>query len=340
MPSTSTRVSAPTTRADAGAAVAPASVAGVLGIDIGGTKVALRIEPAATGTAAPVEATFQWQRAVPALRDVDDLATQVGALLSRWAGPVGAVGVAMPGTVDAAGLVTTWPGRPSWTGLAFVDMLRALVPGAAVAHADDGDVAALAEAAAAGRSDIVYIGVGTGIGGGIVLGGRPCPGPARGSAEVGHMVIAMDGPPCTCGRRGCVQALACGPATLRRAILHRDADTTATADGDVGFAELRASWLDGRDWAVRAVRESAAAVAVAVTGLAELLHPDLAVVGGGFADGLPGFTDAVAEHTQALGRPGHPPVPVQAAVLGGLSSLAGAILLGRQAGEGTEAADR
>ncbi|MCK9894747.1 ROK family protein [Frankia sp. AgB32] len=333
-------------------APSPTTTAGVLGIDIGGTKVALRIEPAlpagdpvdgsdaTDGAGTPVEATFRWEPMASAAGDLDALARQVASLRSRWAGPISAVGLAMPATVDPTGLVTTWPGRPSWSGLALDGALRDLAPGAAVAYADDGDLAALAEAAAAGCPNLVYLGIGTGVGGGIVLDGRNCPRPGRGSAEIGHMVIAADGAPCTCGRRGCVQAVASGPATLRRAARHRSAATTgpgtntdADADADaVSFPELRAQWLAGTDWAVRAVRESAAAAAVAVVGLTELLHPALAVIGGGFADGLTGFAAAVDEQARALGRPGHPPAPVRAAVLGGLSSLSGAILLARQQG--------
>ncbi|WP_049568120.1 hypothetical protein [Streptomyces sp. SBT349] len=105
-----------------------------LGIDIGGTKVALRAESAVGRTE---EHTFSW----PHHEDGPDEQ------------------------------VTSWPSRPSWTGLALGPALRALVPGAAVAWADDGDVAALAEAAAADCADLLYVGVGTCIGGGLVLGG-------------------------------------------------------------------------------------------------------------------------------------------------------------------------
>ncbi|ETA04475.1 ROK family protein [Frankia sp. B2] len=334
------------------------SPTGCLGIDVGGTKVALRIEAAQAGTAQartaqartaqagaaqagtnpmggdeqigpsrpsgpegpvrPVETTFQWSPSATATQDIDDLAAHVAALTARWGGRVDAVGVAMPATIDAAGRVTTWPGRPAWTGLDLGAALRDLLPGSTVVCGDDGDLAALAEADAAGCENVVYLGVGTGVGGGIVLGGRSCPGPGRGSSEIGHLIISSDGPSCDCGRRGCVQATASGPATLRRATQRRGAEVT--------FAELRAAWLAADAWAVRTVGESAAAIATAVIGLTELLHPAMAVVGGGFAAGLPGFPRAVAEHAQTLARPGHPPAPVRPALLGGLSSLFGALL--------------
>jgi kanosamine 6-kinase len=302
---------------------------------VGGTKVALRLEGAGDGAddgagdgdgavagagAAP-EAGFRWEPSATPAEDLAALAANVATLRARWGGPVAAVGVAMPATLDAGGRVVTWPGRPSWVGLDLAVALREIFADAQVSFADDGDLAALAEADHARCADLLYLGVGTGIGGGIVLDGRSCPGPARGSCEVGHLVIDMGGARCDCGRRGCVQAVASGPATLRRAAERRG--------GEVTFTELRDAWVDGAPWALACVRESATALAVAVVGLTELLHPSLAVVGGGFADGMPGFVEAVADHADSLARPGHPTAPVRAAGLGGLSSLYGAVLLAR-----------
>ncbi|MEU7384791.1 MULTISPECIES: ROK family protein [unclassified Streptomyces] len=288
---------------------------GCLGIDFGGTKVALRVE---SEDAQPDETVFRWPDG-DITRDLTALSDGVRALLDRWPGTVGAVGVAMPATLDRARRVVSWPGRPSWAGTDIGTVLQALFPTAEVRLADDGDLAALAEAAAVGRGDIVYLGVGTGIGGGFVLGGRP----ALVSGEVGHMIIDRSGPVCDCGRRGCLQSIASGPATLRRAAFARGAPVT--------FEELRAAWLAGEPWAVSAVDESCAALAASVVGLCELVHPAAIVVGGGFATGLPGFTAVVDAHTHALQRPGHPAPEVHEAVLGGLSSLRGALLLAREA---------
>jgi kanosamine 6-kinase len=97
----------------------------------------------------------------------------------------------------------------------------------------------------------------------------------------------------------------------------------------VTFAQLRAASAAGQAWALSAVAESCAALAVAVISLGELLHPSLVLIGGGFAAGLPGFVSTVAGHTASLARPAHPPAPVRAAGFGALSSLHGAILLAR-----------
>ncbi|MFD6276184.1 ROK family protein [Streptomyces sp. NPDC060209] len=294
---------------------------------MGGTKVALRIEG---DGARAVGSVFRWPTAPESpstrprpdgTRDLAALARHVGLLRADWGGPVEAVGVAMPATLDGEGRVVTWPGRPHWTGLGLREELRGLFPEAAVRIADDGDLAALAEAGRAGCRNLVYLGVGTGIGGGVVVDGRPIPGPGRGSCEVGHVVVDRAGERCDCGRRGCVQALASGPATLRRA--------AGLLGLPVPFEALREGFTAGADWAVSAVEESGEALAAAVTGLCELTRPELVLIGGGFASGLPGFVPLVAEHAGRLARPGAPPVPVRAAALGGLSSLYGAVSLAR-----------
>lgn len=291
-----------------------------LGVDIGGTKVAFRVEAGAT---CVEESSFPWGPRGSAARDLAQLGEHLSALRSRLPAPLRAVGVAMPGTVGADGRVTAWPSRPEWNGLDLAGSLRALFPSAAVAWADDGDLGALAEARASDCEDLLYLGVGTGVGGGLVLRGDLCPGLGRGSFEIGHVIVDLDGERCVCGRRGCLQALASGPATLRRAARLRGAPTP--------FEDLRGALSDGEPWAVAAVRESSRALAAAVCGVQELVHPRLVLLGGGFAAGLPELVGMVAGHLAEVARPGLPPPPVRPAALGGLSSLRGAVALARLA---------
>ncbi|MFE6072733.1 ROK family protein [Streptomyces sp. NPDC056525] len=309
-----------------------------LGVDVGGTKVALRVESEGED---PYEVSFPWNERHSATADLAQLADAVGGLRARMRGCTGmgartstdtgtgtgvgggfrAVGVAMPATVSPSGRVVAWPSRPEWTGVDLGAALRGLFPEAAVGWADDGDLGALAEAEEAGCDRLLYLGVGTGVGGGFVDGGAVVPGPGRGSFEIGHMIVERGGAPCVCGRRGCVQAVASGPATLRRAARLRG--------GEVGFEALRAGVVQGAPWAVAAADEACEALATAVVGVHELLHPRLTLVGGGFAEGIPGFVDGVARHVSRLVRTGGPSSPVRPAALGGLSSLRGACALAR-----------
>ncbi|MFJ7147619.1 ROK family protein [Streptomyces sp. NPDC100445] len=287
---------------------------GRLGVDIGGTKVAFRAE---TGDGRVEESVFTWGPHRDAGRDLAELAAHVKERPAL--AEAAAVGVALPATVGPGERITAWPSRPAWTGLALGPALRELFPGAAVAWADDGDLGALAEADAADCPHLLYVGVGTGVGGGFVLDGDLCPGPGRGSFEIGHLVVGQDGPECVCGRRGCLQATASGPATLAHAARLRGAPVT--------FDALRDGLRDRQPWAEAALDRTARALATAVAGVGELLHPERAVLGGGFAAGIPALLDTVSAHLAALDRPGHPTPPLTPAHLGGLSSLRGALLL-------------
>ncbi|MCJ1678332.1 ROK family protein [Streptomyces sp. APSN-46.1] len=296
-----------------------------LGMDVGGTKVALRVESGEGDAATPYETSFRWAVGADVREDMTALAACLDRVRQSSAAPITAAGIAMPATLDPSGTVLTWPNRPGWTGLDLRAELRRMLPGTVISCADDGDLAALAEARAIGCDDIVYLGVGTGIGGGVVLGGRLCPGPARGSCELGHLVVDRTGAVCDCGRRGCVQAAASGPAILRRA--------EGLRGSAVEFTELQEAWAAGIPWGVAAIDEGCAVLAAAVVGAGELFHQEVTVIGGGFAGGLPGFVDLVEQHARRLTRAGVPQPRIASARLGGLSSLDGAVLLARDASE-------
>src|SRR5205085_2868464 len=149
------------------------------------------------------------------------------------------------------------------------------------------------------------------------------PGFARGSCELGHVVVALDGPECDCGRRGCVQAFAGGRAILRRAQARRGAPVTPD--------ELRTAGVAGEAWAVDTLDAAALALATGIVNVSEMLHPELALIGGGFATAHPGFVDRIGVHLARLARPGQRAIPVRPAALGGLSSLRGAVELARSA---------
>jgi kanosamine 6-kinase len=297
--------------------------AGQLGIDIGGTKVAFiaRPEPAARCDAAESgwpELRRDWPLASGLSADLDSLAAWCAEVRAASPAPIGSVGASVPATLGPDGQVITWPNRPHWVGFELLAFLRREFPGASISYSDDGNLAALAEARESGQPDLAYLGVGTGVGGGLVLGGKVRPTLTDG-CELGHLIIDSGGPACTCGRRGCLQAVASGPATLRRARLARGRE--------IQMGELTAGYADGEGWAVAAVTESAAALAVVVVNLTELLKIGLVRIGGGFAAALTGLIPVVAAETARLARPGHPPARVEPAVFGADSSLHGALLL-------------
>jgi kanosamine 6-kinase len=300
----------------------PLRQAAWLGVDLGGTKVALRAE---TESGAIREHVFRW-RGRGLESDLAELAAEVSLFRQQALEGFAGVGIALPATVGSDGHVTAWPNRPEWRGLDVRRAFRALFGDAPVRWADDGTLGALAEARAASCDDVLlYVGVGTGVGGGLVAGGVLWPGLDRGSFEIGHLVTDADGPMCQCGRRGCLQATASGPATLARAARLRGAD--------VGYDELQQGLLADEEWAVQSVDRTCHRLAVAITGIRELLHPSVVVVGGGFAAGLPCFADMVEHHMASQARPGVPAPMVNLSLMGGLSTLHGAVALARMIGQ-------
>jgi kanosamine 6-kinase len=275
-----------------------------------------------TSSSAIYEAEFTWPRDGGLVADLRAFDVCCLDFLARCDESIEAVGVAFPATLDSQGRVVAWPNRPSWTGFSARSFLTSAFPGAVICCADDGNAAALAEARETGCGDLAFIGVGTGIGGGLVLRGQVYPSLTSG-CEIGHLVVAPRGPRCVCGRRGCAQAIASGPATLRRAALLRE--------GSVTPDELCEGWALGRSWAVAAVDETAAALAALVVSLGELLRLGLITIGGGFAVALDGLVPAVVAKAAQLNRPGHTHAPVRAAALGSRSSLYGALLVAREA---------
>lgn len=286
----------------------------LLGIDIGGTKVAVRLETAA---GERYEATRPWPLPADAGADLETLSAAVAEVVARAGDPPSGVAVSLPAITDAEGVVSTWPGRPVWVGLSVAAELERAC-GRPVVWADDGDLAALAESRRHGFRNLLYLGVGTGLGGGLVQEGRIVPGPGRGSCEVGHVVVRAGGDRCDCGRAGCAQAYASGPAMLRRAARESERALTSSA--------LVEGWRTGASWACVALGEGAETLAVLVHAVHELALLDDVVVGGGFLPAHPGFAELVATRVQAHARAGRPAPRVHAAE-SGLSSLDGAMCL-------------
>ncbi|MFE7013076.1 ROK family transcriptional regulator [Streptomyces sp. NPDC057651] len=194
-------------------------------VDLAGAVVAERRSPLAFGAGgdAVVEA---------AASEVEALLTDAGADADAGAGAADAdagdpghldaqdpvhpepptprvlgVGVALPGPLDhSSGVLHRVTGFPEWDGFPLRDALAARL-GLPVVVDKDTNAAALGLALAGCGDSFAYLHLGTGLGAGLVLGGAPYRGPRTGAGEFGHQVIQLDGPPCGCGNRGCIEAL-------------------------------------------------------------------------------------------------------------------------------------
>jgi glucokinase len=294
----------------------------VIGVDVGGTKilsgVADREGNVLTRNLAESPGTSEQD-----VLDAIDAAVEV--LLDER---VGAIGFGVPANLDrASGRILRATNLPlDDFDLAAHARARFGLP---VAIENDANAAALAEwelGAGKGLSTIVLLTLGTGVGGGIVLDGRPY----RGWAEIGHMVVQAGGPPCqgNCHGRGHLEALVSGTAAERIAqeLWGPDADAHALVQ------HARA----GDEEALAQLDEMADLLGAAIGSLANLFDPDLVVVGGGFGEAV---FDLLLDRTQEAARrealaPADRTLRVVPAKLGPDAGLVGASLVGFQALDG------
>lgn len=256
-----------------------------------------------------------------ALADLARLREVVSRARAAVGGRIDRVGLACAPTVGADGRIVAWPSRPAWLGVPLLAELRDAA-GAPVVFADDGSLAALAEAEAAGCTHLVYLGLGTGLGGGVVSGGRLLTGAYGGAGELGHLPIEPTGVACRCGRTGCLQATVNAAALAAHASRLRGRATTT--------AELVAGFAAGQWWAVDVVDTAARTLARAVLVISEMLQPARVHLGGGLGSALADLPARVTAALRPLARPGQWLPIVAPARLGPDASLAGALLLARR----------
>ncbi|WP_426362625.1 ROK family protein [Streptomyces sp. E-08] len=254
----------------------------VAALDIGGTKIA----------GALVDRTgrvrVRSQRPTPAREDGETVMAAVEAVLTDLAASplwesAAAVGIGSAGPVDASRGTVSPVNVPGWRDFPLVERVRRAAAGRPVTLVGDGVAMTAAEhwlGAARGHAHALCLVVSTGVGGGLVLDGRVHPGPTGNAGHIGHIPVDLDGDPCACGGRGCVERIASGPHLARRAL---DNGWRPGPDGDVSAAAVAAAAHAGDPIAVASFERAAQALAAGIAATAALVEIDIAVVGGGVA---------------------------------------------------------
>ncbi|RKT51708.1 ROK family protein [Saccharothrix australiensis] len=293
----------------------------VLALDIGGTKVAGGLVDRSGGVRRAVRVATPTGDAERTWRAVVDVVEQVLA-----GEPVAGVGIACAGPVDAAAGTASPINVPAWRGFPLRDRVSALLPGVPVELAGDGACMALGEHwLGAGRGSRFMVGlvVSTGVGGGLVLGGRPFGGRTGNAGHIGHVVVEPDGADCTCGGRGCAETVAGGPRMVAWA---RRQGWQGPEHADA--AHLAAAALSGEELPRAAFERAGRAVGLAIAATAALCDLDLAVVGGGVAQAgellFEPIRRTIATHSGLSFVDG---LRVEPARLGGQAGLVGAAAL-------------
>ncbi|MEV5610900.1 ROK family protein [Streptomyces sp. NPDC052225] len=254
-------------------------------LDIGGTKIAGALVD------AEGRVTRRVQRPTPAKESARVLMGAVGEVLNSLAGDpawasVRGLGIASAGPVDTVGGTVSPVNIPAWRCFPLVDEVRAhplLAPGVEPVLVGDAVAMAAAEhwkGAARGVDNALCMVVSTGVGGGLVLNGRLHHGRSGNAGHIGHISVDLDGDPCPCGARGCVEGLASGTAIARRA---RAAGWTPPQGEAATAAEVAASARRGDALALAAFDRAAQALAAGIAATATLVEIEAAVIGGGVA---------------------------------------------------------
>jgi glucokinase len=301
-------------------------VALVLALDVGGTKLAAAVVDQAgrirgrsrvpSPTGSDPEALYEAliACAAAALRGADTTPDELVGIGVASAGPM----IWPSGEVSPLNM-PAWRGFPLRKRLAEeFDAQRVLIHNDAVGLA----VGEHWKGAGTGTGNLLGITVSTGVGGGLILGGRLHHGKSGNAGHVGHVVVEQDGPACACGGRGCVEAIASGPNAVRNALADGWQPAPGVTPDGIALAGAAAA---GDPVATRSLARAGRAVGVAIASCASLLDLEMAAIVGGFSQSGPQFwqplQQAFAIHA---GLPFAAACRVVPGKLGGAAGLLGA----------------
>ncbi len=265
-----------------------------LGVDIGGTKVAAGLVDSRGNILSKMRVPMPSRGSeAEALSAVEQSIAAALESKPRLRKSVAAIGISSPGPLDPRkGIIINPPNLPCWRNFRIAKKLKAAAH--LPVHLDnDANAAGLAEAiwgAGQGYESVFYATLGTGIGTGIVFDRRIYHGRTGSAAEGGHVAIDYRGPQCACGKMGCIEALAAGPAVAKRVRDKISCGETgaekllALAGGNPNSitAEIvGAAWHAGDKFAASVLQETADLLAIWLGNIVDLLEPDVIIFGGG-----------------------------------------------------------
>jgi glucokinase len=310
----------------------------VVGVDLGGTRLRTALADRAGKVIRQNAVPTQAEEGRDAV--IARVAGEVRGILGTVAiAGLRTVAVAVPAPVaPVKGIVFHPPNLPGWGEVPLKAILEEELR-LPVAVGNDANVAALAEhqfGAGRGHSNLVYVTVSTGIGGGVIEAGRLLLGSHGGAAEIGHMTIDMNGPRCPCGNHGCLEAMASGTSIGREAArrLAAGARSILGASGDAAPAELIAAEAvfraaeSGDALAKDVVEWAAYNLGVGLTNAMHLYDPDVIAVGGGVSNAWDMLYPTIRRAIEERAMPSYAHrIPVVRSQLGDSVGLLGAVAL-------------
>ena len=284
-----------------------------VGVDLGGTKIRVALARVGDGIMAvrsfPTAAQRGTEAVLKTLKSgLDEVLADGGCTWDRVAG----LGICAAGFYDSGTqLIVKSPNLPGWDGFPLKEKMEETFAVPVIVE-NDASAAAYGEfcfGAGRGQENMLLLTLGTGIGGGLVLGGKLYHGSRGFAGEIGHIPMLADGPRCGCGKNGCLEALSSGTAIARegRKLLSGEGSTLLRemvgAAGELGAEDVFAAAREG-DVAAAGIIENAAfylgrALAIAVS----ILNPGSVVLTGGIAANGEQFFEPIRRHFQATVLP-------------------------------------
>ena len=312
-----------------------------IGIDLGGTNIKGGIADENGNVVVKKSVPTQAEKgASGVIENIAELCRNLTASAQMDFSQISAIGAAIPGMIDAQAGVVTYSNNLNWKDVHLAEELQTKT-GLPVIMSNDANVAALGEAnfgAAKGVLDSVTVTLGTGVGSGIIIGGKIFGGNKGAGAEIGHTVIHAGGEPCTCGLRGCFEAYASATALIRstrrameenkNSLLWQEVDGDIEKIGGKQVFDLK----DKDETAKKVVETYLDDLALGLINIANVFRPQVILLGGGVCAQGKNLTDPLTERLNAgiYGRDLGPKVEIKIASLGNDAGFLGAVALAKQ----------
>jgi len=259
-------------------------------VDLGGTNI--RAERYTADAASQARFSLKTNAHEGPRVVLDRLLQTIQNVMPADKGEVASIAIGAPGPLDPkAGVIINAPNLAGWENVPLRDVIHARF-GLPVVLGNDANLAALAEwrfGAAKGHQDIIYMTVSTGIGGGVITGGRLLTGDRGMAGELGHTIAVWpDGPLCGCGQYGCLEAVASGPAIARRAVerIREGVRSRIPSLAPGGLSTVTAEIVgqaaeEGDRLAREVVAEAGAHLGRCIANFLHIFNPTMVVIGGG-----------------------------------------------------------
>ena len=310
-----------------------------IGIDLGGTNIAVGL--------VNEDGKIIHKDSVPTLanRPYQEIIKDMGMLVNKVIKDGGAtvdgiksVGIGSPGTCDNKNGVIVYANNINFFNTPMREELQKYID-KPIYMENDANVAALAEYFILNKEMqcFIFITLGTGVGGGIIINGKIFSGFNGAGAELGHTVITEDGEPCTCGRNGCWEAYASVTALIRQtkksmaenpdSLMH----TVAAEEGKISGKTAFIAAKKGDEAGLKVVKAYAKHVSVGIANMINIFQPEMLVIGGGISKEGDYLLNPIKEfcNGQTYDKGGIPTTKISIAQLGNDAGIIGAAFLGK-----------